>query len=257
MPLVEIIRGEHTSDDAIATVVSYASKLGKNPIVVNDCPGFLVNRVLFPYFSGFGLLMRDGADFEAIDKVMEKFGWPMGPAYLGDVIGLDTAVHCVDVLAEGYPDRMKPEFKDTTTILYENERYGQKNSVGYYSYQPDKRGRPTKTPDPVVWEMFADAVGPRQEFDARDVINRMMIPMCTETIRCLEDGIVGTATEVDMAMIYGIGFPMFRGGPLRYVDTVGISEFAALCEQYSHLGKVYEAPQMLQDMAASGQSFYA
>ena len=85
----------------------------------------------------------------------------------------------------------------------------------------------------------------------------MMIPMCTETIRCLEDGIVDTAAEADMAMVYGIGFPVFRGGPLRYVDTIGAKNFLALCEQYAHLGAVYEAPQMLKDMAANSQSFYS
>ena len=84
---------EKTSDETVATLVAYAQKMGKNPIVVNDCPGFLVNRVLFPYFGGFGMLMRDGADFQAVDKVMEKFGWPMGPAYLMDVVGIDTGVH--------------------------------------------------------------------------------------------------------------------------------------------------------------------
>ena len=88
MPLVEVIRGEHSSEETIASVVAYASKMGKTPIVVNDCPGFFVNRVLFPYFAGFNGLLADGADFAAVDKVMEKqFGWPMGPAYLLDVVG--------------------------------------------------------------------------------------------------------------------------------------------------------------------------
>ena len=97
MPLVEVIRGKHTSDEAVAATVKLAGKMGKTPIVVNDCPGFFVNRVLFPYFDGFHGLLRDGADFQAIDKVMEKFGWPMGPAYLMDVVGMDTGVHAAAV----------------------------------------------------------------------------------------------------------------------------------------------------------------
>lgn len=102
MPLVEIIRGEKSSDETIAKVVAWASKMGKTPIVVNDCPGFFVNRVLFPYFAGFSQLLRDGADFRKIDKVMEKqFGWPMGPAYLLDVVGIDTAHHAQVVMAAG------------------------------------------------------------------------------------------------------------------------------------------------------------
>lgn len=108
MPLVEIIRGPQTSDDTIARVVAYASKMGKTPIVVNDCPGFFVNRVLFPYFAAFSLLLRDGADFCQIDSVMEKqFGWPMGPAYLLDVVGIDTAHHAQAVMAQGFPQRMQ------------------------------------------------------------------------------------------------------------------------------------------------------
>ncbi|MDX1298926.1 MAG: fatty acid oxidation complex subunit alpha FadB, partial [Pseudomonas sp.] len=109
MPLVEVIRGEKSSDVAVATTVAYAKKMGKTPVVVNDCPGFLVNRVLFPYFGGFAKLVSAGVDFVRIDKVMEKFGWPMGPAYLMDVVGIDTGHHGRDVMAEGFPDRMKDD----------------------------------------------------------------------------------------------------------------------------------------------------
>ena len=257
MPLVEIIRGEKTSDETVATLVAYAQKMGKNPIVVNDCPGFLVNRVLFPYFAGFGMLMRDGADFQAIDKVMEKFGWPMGPAYLMDVVGIDTGVHAAGVMAEGFPDRMKHDFKDVSEVMYENKRYGQKTKVGFYKYEEDKKGKPKKVVDEATYELLKPHVADRKEFDAEEIIARMMIPLCTETVRCLEDNIVGSAAEADMAMIYGIGFPPFRGGPLRYIDSIGVKEFVALCDKYAGLGKLYEAPQMLKDMAASGKSFFA
>merc|ERR1711879_563967 len=120
MPLVEVIRGKATSEEAVATVVAYAKKMGKTPIVVNDCPGFLVNRVLFPYFAGFAALQRDGADFQKVDKVMEKFGFPMGPAYLLDVVGIDTGHHANEVMAAGFPDRMKADFKTGMDVMYEN-----------------------------------------------------------------------------------------------------------------------------------------
>ena len=106
MPLVEVIKGDQTSPEAINRVVAYTLSLKKTPIVVKDCPGFLVNRVLFPYFIGFANLIRDGVSYEKIDKVMETFGWPMGPAYLLDVIGIDTAVHGTTVMAEAFPNRM-------------------------------------------------------------------------------------------------------------------------------------------------------
>ncbi len=256
MPLVEVIRGEKTSDETVSTLVAWAQKMGKNPVVVNDCPGFLVNRCLFPYFGGFGLLMRDGADFQKLDKVMEKFGWPMGPAYLSDVVGIDTGYHAQQVMADGFPERMKYDFKDATTVMYENERYGQKNGVGFYKYEEDKKGKPKKVIDEKTYELLKPHVAERREFDENEIVERMMIPLCTETVRCLEDNIVGSAAEADMAMIYGIGFPPFRGGPLRYIDSIGVKEFVALCDKHAELGGIYEAPQMLRDMAEKGQSFF-
>lgn len=257
MPLVEVIRGERTSEEAIATTVVLAQKMGKTPIVVNDCPGFLVNRVLFPYFGAFDLLLKDGADFQQIDKVMEKFGWPMGPAYLMDVVGIDTGVHGAEVMAEGFPDRMKPDFKGSIETLYEAKRLGQKNDVGFYKYELDKKGKKAKTVDATTYELIAPVVtGEKCEFEPQEIIDRMMLALCNETVRCLEDKIVATPHEADMAMIMGIGFPAFRGGPCRYVDQTGVAEYVALCNTYAHLGKAYEAPQLLRDMAENNKKFY-
>ncbi|ENV47061.1 fatty acid oxidation complex subunit alpha [Acinetobacter brisouii CIP 110357] len=257
MPLVEVIRGEHTSEEAIATTVVLAQKMGKTPIVVNDCPGFLVNRVLFPYFGAFDLLLKDGADFQQIDKVMEKFGWPMGPAYLMDVVGIDTGVHGAEVMAEGFPDRMKPDFKGSIETLYEAKRLGQKNDVGFYKYELDKKGKKAKVVDATTYDLIAAVVtGEKREFDPQEIIDRMMLALCNETVRCLEDKIVATPHEADMAMIMGIGFPAFRGGPCRYVDQTGVAEYVALCNTYAHLGKAYEAPQLLRDMAENNKKFY-
>ena len=257
MPLVEVIRGEKSSDQAIATTVALAQKMGKVPVVVNDCPGFLVNRVLFPYFGAFDLLLKDGADFQQVDKVMERFGWPMGPAYLIDVVGIDTGVHGAHVMAEGFPDRMKPDYKGAIEIMYENQRLGQKNDKGFYVYALDKKGKKAKTVDPTSYELIAPMItGEKREFDNQEIIDRMMIAFVNETVRCLEDNIVATAAEADMAMIMGVGFPPFRGGPCRYVDQMGVAEYVAKCDQYAHLGKAYEAPQMLRDMAAANKKFY-
>ncbi|WP_201536797.1 fatty acid oxidation complex subunit alpha FadB [Psychrobacter immobilis] len=258
MPLVEVIRGEKSSEEAIATTVALASKMGKVPVVVNDCPGFLVNRVLFPYFGAFDLLLKQGADFANVDKVMEKFGWPMGPAYLIDVVGLDTGVHGAEVMADGYPDRMKPEYKGAIELLYENKRLGQKNGVGFYKYEMDKRGKPKKVADEATYELLKTITdSDKQTFDDQAIIDRTMLAFCNETVRCLEDNIVSTPSEADMAMIMGVGFPPFRGGPCRYIDQMGLDNYLALCEKYAHLGKAYEAPQKIRDMAAAGETFYA
>lgn len=256
MPLVEVIRGEKSSETAIATTVAYAKKMGKNPIVVNDCPGFLVNRVLFPYFGGFAKLVSAGVDFVRIDKIMEKFGWPMGPAYLMDVVGIDTAHHARDVMAEGFPDRMKEERKTAVDALYEANRLGQKNGKGFYAYETDKRGKPKKVVDASVQDVLAPIVYEQREVTDEDIINFMMIPLCLETVRCLEDGIVETAAEADMGLIYGIGFPPFRGGALRYIDSIGVAEFVALADKYADLGALYTPTAKLREMAAKGQKFF-
>lgn len=256
MPLVEVIRGEKSSEEAIATTVALAEKMGKVPVVVNDCPGFLVNRVLFPYFGAFDLLLKEGADFGQIDKVMEKFGWPMGPAYLIDVVGLDTGVHGAEVMAEGFPDRMKPDYKGSIKALFEANRLGQKNGVGFYKYENDKKGKPQKLADTATLEVLKGVVADSKAFDDQEIIDRMMLALCNETVRCLEDNIVATPAEADMAMIMGIGFPPFRGGPCRYIDQVGLTNYLALCDKYAHLGKAYEAPQLIRDMAANGKTFY-
>jgi 3-hydroxyacyl-CoA dehydrogenase/enoyl-CoA hydratase/3-hydroxybutyryl-CoA epimerase/enoyl-CoA isomerase len=256
MPLVEVIRGKQSSDEAVAATVKLAQKMGKTPIVVNDCPGFMVNRVLFPYFAGFHMLLRDGADFQAVDKAMEKFGWPMGPAYLMDVVGMDTAVHAAGVMAEGFPDRMQPDFRSTTQVLVEAQRYGQKNGLGYYSYAPDKKGKPKKSPDPAAYELIKDVVATRKEVAPEEIVARCMVPMVNEVARCLEEGIVASPAEADMSLIYGIGFPPFRGGACRYVDQMGAAGFVALADQYKSLGKLYDAPRLLRDMAAAGKKFF-
>lgn len=256
MPLVEVIRGEKSSDEAVAATVKLASKMGKSAVVVNDCPGFFVNRVLFPYFGGFDMLVRDGADFQAVDKVMEKFGWPMGPAYLLDVVGIDTGVHAANVMAEGFPDRMKPDYKSGTVVMFENNRFGQKNGKGYYEYIADKKGKPKKTAVQETYDLIAPVVAERREFEADEIIARCMIPLVNEVARCLEEGIVASPAEADMALIMGIGFPPFRGGACRYVDQVGAANYLAMCEKFAGLGKAYEAPQLIKDMAAANKKFF-
>ncbi|ATM98583.1 MULTISPECIES: fatty acid oxidation complex subunit alpha FadB [Proteus] len=257
MPLVEIIKGEKTSEETINRIVSYASKMGKTPIIVNDCPGFFVNRVLFPYFAGFSLLLRDGADFIAVDKVMEKiFGWPMGPAYLLDVVGIDTANHAQAVMAQGFPDRMGTIERDAIALLYEQQRYGQKNNHGFYNYSVDKRGKKQKSVDDQIQTLIQKNAGKTQEFSQDAIIARMMIPMINEVIRCLDEGIIASPAEADIALVYGLGFPPFRGGVFRYLDTVGLAQFVADAQQYASLGPLYQIPESLKQKAQRNETYY-
>ncbi|WKD50843.1 fatty acid oxidation complex subunit alpha FadB [Microbulbifer spongiae] len=256
MPLVEVIRADKTSDEAIARVVAYANKMGKKAIVVRDCPGFLVNRVLFPYFAGFSLLVRDGADFQSIDKVMERWGWPMGPAYLMDVVGIDTGVHAESVMAEGFPDRMGKTFTAASDVMYQAGRYGQKNEKGFYNYEQDKKGKPRKVATRESYDLLKPHVAECREFERDEIVERMMVPMATELARCLEEGIVGSPAEADMALIYGIGFPPFRGGIFAWLDTIGLDEFVKMAGKYAELGELYKPTERMREMAASGETYY-
>ena len=257
MPLVEVIYAPKTSKEAIATTVAYATAMGKTAIVVKNCPGFLVNRILFPYFGGWTGLIRDGADFQKMDKVMEGFGWPMGPAYLQDVVGIDTSHHVGDVLAEGYPDRMNKSFRTAMDVMYEQKRYGQKNGIGFYKYTTDPKGKPKKEVTQDSYELIA-TVQPdgQKDFSDEEIVDRMMIPMIIETVRCLDEGIVETPAEADMGLIMGIGFPPFRGGALKYADSLGMPAILEKCAKYAHLGKLYEPTESMKKMAAEGKAYY-
>jgi len=262
MPLVEVIRGEKTGANAIARTVAYAQALGKTPIVVNDCPGFLVNRILFPYFGAFCQLLRDGVDFREIDRVMEAFGWPMGPAYLLDVVGIDTASHCMKVMAEGFPDRMHYDFRTAIDHLYEAGSYGQKNGKGFYRYEKTAGGRPNRVFDETILDELKPLQGEKREVSDQQILERMMTALCLEAVRCLEDGIVSSAVEVDMGLLLGLGYPRFRGGALRYVDNFtrgelkGLAAFCEMADQYADLGPLYHPTSRLREMAARGETFY-
>jgi 3-hydroxyacyl-CoA dehydrogenase/enoyl-CoA hydratase/3-hydroxybutyryl-CoA epimerase/enoyl-CoA isomerase len=257
MPLVEVIRGEKSSEAAIATAVAYAQTLGKTPIVVADCGGFLVNRVLFPYFAAFDLLLRDGVDYERIDKAMEKWGWPMGPALLIDVVGIDTCVHADHVLAEAYPDRMRHEGQSASEAMVAAGRLGQKNGKGFYAWKPEKKGPPSKQSDPEAKALAGALAKRKADLPDEDVVLRMMLPMLLESSRVLEEGIVATPVEVDMALLYGLGFPPFRGGIFRWADASSASALLEAAEKHRTLGPLYAPTRQLTTLAGSGRGFHA
>lgn len=231
--------------------------MGKTPIVVNDCPGFFVNRVLFPYFAGFSMLLRDGVDFRQIDKVMEKqFGWPMGLAYLLDVVGIDTAHHAQAVMAAGFPERMGKDYRDAIDVMFDNQRFGQKNQLGFYRYSQDNKGKPRKDNDEQTDTLLAEVSQPRQTISDEEIIARMMIPMINEVVRCLEENIIASPAEADMALVYGIGFPPFHGGAFRYLDTLGTANYVELAQRYAHLGALYQVPAGLRAKAEHNESYY-
>tara|TARA_B110000503_G_scaffold92941_1_gene140131 strand:+ start:1516 stop:3681 length:2166 start_codon:yes stop_codon:yes gene_type:complete len=256
MPLVEVIRGSQTSEETIATTVAYANAMGKKPIVVNDCPGFFVNRVLFPYFGGFGILLEQGIDFRRIDKLMERFGWPMGPAYLLDVVGIDTAHHAQAVMAEGFPERMAGQGEAAVDLMFNEQRFGQKNNLGFYSYEKDKKGRLQKQVDESLVEKLAGLCANPVELSDEHIIDHLMVPLCLEVARCIEENIVASPAEADLALVYGIGFPPFLGGALKYMDTIGLQAFCDKADALAAVSPLYSVPTQMREMAALGETFY-
>jgi 3-hydroxyacyl-CoA dehydrogenase/enoyl-CoA hydratase/3-hydroxybutyryl-CoA epimerase/enoyl-CoA isomerase len=258
MPLVEIIRGEHTSDATVAAVCTYALGLGKKPIVVNDCPGFLVNRVLFAMLFGLEIMISEGADFQQIDKVMEGWGLPMGPAYLMDVIGIDTINHCYPVMMDGLPQRFKKTADVWPTEAVCNaKRLGQKNGLGYYRYELNEKGKPAKAVDPEVIAMLESLYGAAKQLEADEIIDRLMVAMAMEMIHCLEEGVVASPAEADMALIYGVGFPPFHGGICRWMDEIGLQEICDRGDRYLSISELYRPTEKLRAMAAKGETLYS
>jgi len=256
MPLVEVIRGRQSSARAVAGVVGWALAMGKTPIVVNDCAGFLINRILFPYFAGFQRLVQDGVDFHRIDQVMERFGWPMGPAYLLDVVGIDTARHAAAVMAEAYPERMALAGGNAIEAMFAQGRFGQKNGRGFYAYVPDRAGTPRKEADPASAGILEPLAQRRLEASEQDILERMMLPMIIEASRCLEERIVDSALELDLGLVYGLGFPPFRGGALHYADTLGLAALCAAAERHRELGPLYQPTASMRELARTGATFH-
>lgn len=254
MQLVEVIRGELTSDDTLARTVRFARALGKTPIVINDCPGFLITRVLYPYLRAFGLLLRDGIDLHRVDGLMEEFGWPMGPGALLDVIGLDTVHHANVVLAAGYPDRMGLDGETAIDRLYHEKRLGRKSGRGFYRYVEGRNGL-EKEADPALMPLIADLCAGQEQLSDQQVVERMMIPLCIEAVRALEEGVVGSVAEADVAFIRGLGFPAFRGGIFHYIDRIGLAAFVHQADAYSALGPLYRPTDSMRAMAVAGEHY--
>jgi 3-hydroxyacyl-CoA dehydrogenase/enoyl-CoA hydratase/3-hydroxybutyryl-CoA epimerase/3-hydroxyacyl-CoA dehydrogenase/enoyl-CoA hydratase/3-hydroxybutyryl-CoA epimerase/enoyl-CoA isomerase len=252
MQLVEVIRGAKTNDETVAATVALAKKIGKTPVVVKDCPGFLVNRILMPYMNEALLLVEEGAPLAAIDKAAKGFGMPMGPITLHDVVGMDTALFAGRVVAAAYADRMfEPKI---LAALVEAGRLGQKTGAGFFAYSKgSQRGKPDPALDPILAKCRR---GTPREFSAQELSDRMFLPMLIEASRALAEGIARNPEDLDMSLILGIGFPPFRGGLLRWADSVGAAKVLEMLKPYEKLGKRFEPSPMLIELARTGKKFY-
>jgi 3-hydroxyacyl-CoA dehydrogenase/enoyl-CoA hydratase/3-hydroxybutyryl-CoA epimerase len=249
MPLVEVIRGAKTSDVAMVTVASFARKMGKTVVFCNDGPGFVVNRILGPYMNESGFLLEEGNSIESIDKAMVDFGMPMGPMALLDEVGIDVAAKVAKILGAAFGDRMEPS--RVVETLYADGRYGKKNGKGLYIYEAGKR----QGPDSSVYKLLQiKAIHPA---DATMVCDRMIFAMVNEAAMILDEKIVASAGELDLAMIMGTGFPPFRGGLLRYADKLGLPYILARLDDLAQKhGKRFLATAALRKLAEQDGKFY-
>jgi 3-hydroxyacyl-CoA dehydrogenase/enoyl-CoA hydratase/3-hydroxybutyryl-CoA epimerase len=250
MPLVEVIAAESSAPWAVNTVFDYTRKLGKTPVLVKDSPGFLVNRLLMFYSSEAMWLLDEGYRIEDLDRAMTDWGMPVGPMVLSDEVGIDVANKVAHILLEAFGDRMAiPAWLDR---LPEAKRLGVKTQSGFYRYE----GRERKEPDPAVYALLG--LTPKVENpDPGLIADRMVLPMVNEAARCLEEQVVRSAAELDLALIFGTGFPPFRGGLCRWADQEGLDRIVATLERLeSAVGERFRPAEELRRTAEAG-GFYA
>ena len=251
MKLVEVIRGEKTSDATVATAVAFAKRIGKMPIVVNDGPGFLVNRLLFPYMNEAIELLCEGASIKEIDRAATAFGMPMGPIALYDMVGLDTATYAGKIMWEAFPDRIVAS--PLVPAMVKQGRLGQKAGRGFFSYQ-NKKGRADDDPD--IEKIIATYRRGQRKFTREELSHRLFLPMLLEATRMLEAKIVRDVRDVDLGLIFGLGFPPFKGGLLYWADTLGAAKILEMLKPFEPLGPRFQPTPMLLDMAKTGRKFY-
>lgn len=254
MPLVEVIRGEKTSDQTILSAVSYVKSIGKSPIVVLDGPGFLVNRLLLPYMNEALQLIGEGVSIDAVERAAKKFGMPMGPITLYDVVGIDTAYRAGEVMQQAFPDRVvqSPILK----AMVDAGRLGQKSGSGFFAYGGGGKS-PKGRPDPSLAAVLEPHVAAPQEMSTEQVIRRLFLPMVTEASRILEEKKVAAPADVDLGLILGIGFPPFQGGLLFWADTLGAAGIVEQLKAFESLGARYHPTPLLEQLARDGSGFYA
>jgi 3-hydroxyacyl-CoA dehydrogenase/enoyl-CoA hydratase/3-hydroxybutyryl-CoA epimerase/3-hydroxyacyl-CoA dehydrogenase/enoyl-CoA hydratase/3-hydroxybutyryl-CoA epimerase/enoyl-CoA isomerase len=250
MPLVEVIRGDKTSDETTVTLVALAKRIGKTPIVVRDCPGFLVNRILFPYLNEAMVLLEEGADPRMLDQAALDFGMPMGPVTLSDVVGIDTALYAGNVVNTAFADRAK-EARILGELVAAG-RLGKKTGSGFYNYAQGSRG----VDDPAFLAILERCRTAHRSISAEEMTDRLFLPMLTEASRVLMERIVRDPGDVDMGLMLGIAFPAFRGGILRWADTVGLPLILEKLRRYENLGKRFQPTEQMRTLAAAGKGFY-
>lgn len=248
-PLVEIIRGPKTSDETVATAAAHVKAIGKMPIVVQDGPGFLVNRLLLPYLGEAMELLLEGATVEAVEQAATEFGWAKGPLRLLDEIGLDTTLQGGWILSEAFPERIAAS--PLLVGLIKAGRLGRKSGAGFFKY-PDSEDRP----DDVLRQLIAQWAQPAQQHTPHSITARLLLPMLLEAARVLEENKVRDPRDVDLAVLFGLGFPAAQGGLLWWADSLGAARIIEMLRPLQRLGQRAQPTALLRSMARRAGHFY-
>jgi 3-hydroxyacyl-CoA dehydrogenase / enoyl-CoA hydratase / 3-hydroxybutyryl-CoA epimerase len=250
MPLLEVIPSRQTAPRPIATAVRFGRRMGKTVIVVADRPGFWVNRILSPYLNEAGLLLMEGAPIELIDASMTRFGFPVGPIALLDEVGIDVAHKASMVMHAAFGERMQPA--PGVARMVEAGRLGRKAGRGFYHYHA---GHKTE-PDPEAYKLLG--VTPLASVDPQEIERRLVYILLNEAALAMAEGVVRSSRDGDLGAIFGIGYPPFRGGPLRYIDTLSADAVVRTLEALgAAYGQRFAPAPVLVEMARGGGRFYA
>lgn len=255
MKLLEIVRGEKTAKDVLATVMALAKKLGKIGVVSGVCDGFIGNRMIEQYARQAGFLLDEGCLPEQVDRVMEAFGFAMGPFRMGDLAGNDIGWSIRKRQAAENPAVV---YSKTADLLCEMGRFGQKSGAGWYDYRPgDRKAYPSQTVNEMILTYANDIGMARRAIDDQEIVERLVYALVNEAAYLLAEGIAQRASDVDIVYLTGYGFPLHRGGPLFYADTVGLPNVVAAMETYAQgrHGGFWKPAPLLQKLAADGKTF--
>jgi 3-hydroxyacyl-CoA dehydrogenase len=254
MRLLEIVRGASTSKEVIATCMQLSKKLGKVGVLVGNCMGFVGNRMFGPYRREAQFLVEEGASVEAVDTALYDFGMAMGPLATGDLAGLDVGWR----IRKEFRHLQKPGIRQALIEdrLCELGRFGQKTGAGWYKYDENRK----QSPDPQVADLIrqwtSEAGIPQREISAEEIVDRCIYTLVNEGARLLEEGIAMRAVDIDIIYLNGYGFPAYRGGPMWYADTVGLTKVCErICEFQQRLGIWWEPAPLLQRLAEQGKTF--
>jgi 3-hydroxyacyl-CoA dehydrogenase len=255
MKLLEIVRGAQTGKDVLATALALSKKLKKTGVVSGVCDGFIGNRMIEQYSRQAGFLLEEGALPEQVDKAAEKFGFAMGPFRMGDLAGNDIGWA---IRKRRYVEKPEISYSKTADLLCEMGRYGQKTGAGWYDYKAgDRKAYPNEQVNAMIVQHSADLGVERRKISDQEIVERLVYSMVNEAARILEEGIALRASDIDMVYLTGYGFPLFRGGPMFYADTVGLPNVLAAINKYGrgHHGEAWRPAPLLVKLAAEGKGF--